>query len=247
MQDLKVALRHALAHAGVWVGRPNQLALHYHVAELLATQRADCVFDVGASRGQYGRALRQAGYRGPIVSFEPVSEAFCDLQAQAQLDPSWSVRQVAVADKPGTLRLNIAVSSSVSSFLAVTDDYVALYAPGRVQRTEDVQVTTVDDVAAVLPFERIFLKTDTQGFDLRVLEGARETIASRVIGLQVEMSVTPIYHGMPDYIEALTTVRELGFVLTGMYPVPSEPIYEFDGVFRRDTMSPPKMSSEVRH
>jgi hypothetical protein len=51
-------------------------------------------------------------------------------------------------------------------------------------------------------YRRVFLKTDTQGYDLKVLAGARRTL-DRTIGIQIELSVVAIYEGMPSYVEAI--------------------------------------------
>lgn len=49
-------------------------------AEVLLRLEIDCVFDVGANCGQYGQNLREIGYRGTILSFEPGLLAFRDLE-----------------------------------------------------------------------------------------------------------------------------------------------------------------------
>ncbi len=228
-------MKRALALAGISVYRgPNPLSQQWHLLELFTRYQVDGVIDVGANRGQYGRGLREAGYDGSIVSFEPVPEAFADLAAVSQDDPRWEVRNLAVADQPGTLSMNVAASSSVSSFLAPTADYTSVYSGMEVQRQEQVSVVTLDTVQ--IPFQRPFLKTDTQGFDLRVLEGARDLLSDRVVGAQVELSVIPIYEEMPDFLEAVAKMRERGFTLTGMFPVETDGemrVYEFDGVFVR--------------
>lgn len=228
-------MKRALALAGISVYRgPNPLSQQWHLLDLFTRYQVDGVIDVGANRGQYGRGLREAGYDGSIVSFEPVPEAFADLAAVSQDDPRWEVRNLAVADQPGTLSMNVAASSSVSSFLAPTADYTSVYSGMEVQRQEQVSVVTLDTVQ--IPFQRPFLKTDTQGFDLRVLEGARDLLSDRVVGAQVELSVIPIYEEMPDFLEAVAKMRERGFTLTGMFPVETDGemrVYEFDGVFVR--------------
>lgn len=232
------AVRHLLARAGVWIGRPSDLSADYHVAALLSEHAADCVIDVGANVGQFATALRRAGYRGPIISFEPVPEAFAKLQDRSASDPDWTVQRVAVGDWAGTLELNVSEGSNISSFLEVKEEYVAGYPPARVRRTERVPIATIDDLLREAPYERIFLKTDTQGYDLKVLAGGQQTI-DRTIGIQIELSVVAIYDGMPNYVEALAVLRELGFALTGMYQVPSFQVHDYDGVFLRHELIAP--------
>src|SRR5262249_38380754 len=59
---------------------------------------------------------------------------------------------------------------------------------------------------------RVFLKMDTQGYDLEVFKGARSSIRN-ILGLQSELSVRPLYHGMPHYLEALSVYEDAGFEL----------------------------------
>ncbi len=48
---------------------------------LLAYHNIDLVFDVGTNIGQYAKLLRELGYSGRIVSFEPRSSAYSQLKA----------------------------------------------------------------------------------------------------------------------------------------------------------------------
>src|SRR5690242_8065586 len=82
---------------------------------LLATHGIDVVLDVGANIGQYGEELRRLGYRGRIVSFEPMSAAFAELQARAQADGRWQVIHAGLGAQAGTARINLAGNSASSS------------------------------------------------------------------------------------------------------------------------------------
>ena len=63
--------------AGYFVTRDPFALLHReHLARLIASCRIDCVLDVGAYYGDFGVLVRELGYRGRIVSFEPVADNY---------------------------------------------------------------------------------------------------------------------------------------------------------------------------
>jgi FkbM family methyltransferase len=209
-----------------------------HLGELLAHLEVDCVLDVGANVGQYHDFLRnKVLFEGIIVSFEPVSRHVALLQERAQRDPHWHIEPYALGARDGSLTINVMVSDQFSSFLEPDNsrvhDYDALNVPCR---TESVAVKTID---AVLPdlqarhgFKRPYLKLDTQGFDIEVLEGSRQSLVG-IPALQSEASVIGIYKGMPGYMDTIRYLGSRGFDITGLYPVSRDRslrLIEFDCV-----------------
>jgi predicted xylose isomerase-like sugar epimerase len=58
----------------------------FRLSMMLEAHRVNLVFDVGANQGQFARSLREIGYGGRIVSFEPLSEAWGKLRDAARTD-----------------------------------------------------------------------------------------------------------------------------------------------------------------
>ena len=54
--------------------------------KVIETHRIDTVIDVGANDGGYGQLLRRGGYKGAIVSFEPLQEEHARLLAATKGD-----------------------------------------------------------------------------------------------------------------------------------------------------------------
>jgi len=216
--------------------------LPQHLRNVIAEQRINVVVDVGANRGQFGRALRLHGYAGRIASFEPNSEAFEELKSLTDLDPAWFSFALGLGAENTLHDLNVSEASEFSSLLE-TNDYARDRFGWRTQprSVETVQVQTLSsvwpDVCYHLVQPRALLKLDTQGYDREVLAGCDGAVLKNVHALQIEVSMKSIYKGAPRYIEVLDELERLGFEITGMYPVSRDKrslaIVEYDCVMTR--------------
>ena len=162
--------------------------------ELLSKLQVNCVIDVGANEGQYARLLRRLGFTGQILSFEPNVEVFGLMQEAFAKDHAWR-----------GLTAPWAVPKEKWTFMSSNNRRLSSFLPGservhsRLVRTVKVPVRRLDAfLPQILPEwgkKRIFLKCDTQGFDLEVVKGAEGTLA-QVYGLQSEIAVQSLYEGM---------------------------------------------------
>src|SRR4051812_21473106 len=80
-------------------------------AKTLEHLGVDLVLDVGANIGQFGGDVRAFGYTGDMVSYEPMREAFTQLEGKAAGDPRWTPVRSAIGAKAGELELHIAGNS----------------------------------------------------------------------------------------------------------------------------------------
>lgn len=205
----------------------------------LEVTRTDCVLDVGANLGQYARMLRGRGFRGEILSFEPVRSTFEALERSARRDPRWRVFPFALGREAGTLDIMRHTRSDFSSALPVNAAGTAQFPGLDRPETETVQVRRLDELLPTLLAGReepkIFLKSDTQGYDLEVLAGLGAFVPG-LTGIQMEVAVNPIYEGAPDIAETLQTLRQAGFSPVGFRPISWNQgvLAEMDGLFRND-------------
>ncbi len=193
-----------------------------HLINLLRTHHIDTVLDVGANRGQFGSLLRKLGFKGKILSFEPLADTFNLLKKCSKHDANWHIYNFALGDSPGSHALNVLHGRGLSSFLEPSE-YCRnfLQKKSSIDESLSVSVKTLDAIFADLPCDgtsRIHLKMDTQGYDLRVFAGARETLKV-VQTMQAELSIHALYEGMPDYLTALTAYAEAGFYPSGWFPI----------------------------
>ena len=205
----------------------------------------NCVLDVGAHEGEYAQRLRAGGYRGRIVSFEPVPRACAELERAAADDPEWRVQQIALGREDDTMTMN-AVPGTLSSLREPTEFGARRYKRLRDPDPVEVQVRRLDgmldELFAGLEEARPYLKLDTQGFDLDVFTGAGDRIAE-FVGMQSELPLMQIYEGMPRLPEAIGVYEAAGFDVAAMYPVSRQGktgrVLEFDCVMVRGSLLKP--------
>jgi FkbM family methyltransferase len=223
------------------VRRDRQLRLDSHLAVLLPALDIDLIIDVGANTGQYAARLRRNGYRGEILSYEPLSAMQPVLQRAARADGRWIIRDCALGAEPGHATIRMSPDSSWSSLRGFTDWGRARFpSQDRDAEPEEISVVRLDaDLPAQMPdweTRKIFLKLDTQGFDQEAFAGA-EGVMSAIQALQAEVPFLSIYDGAPRYAEAMAAFEAAGFETTGLFPVKRDRkthrMIEMDCVMRR--------------
>jgi FkbM family methyltransferase len=199
-----------------------------HLKTLFERLGIDCVLDVGANIGQFHEFLRlHVGYTGHIVSFEPVPELCERLQASSRSDPGWTVHPYALGERDSRAEINVLAEATLTSFLPRDEQalrrmgYEKYLQETELTRKEVVPVRRLDQVFdEILPGgrTRVFLKSDTQGYDMNVVRGAAGCL-HRIPALQIELSIRHIYRDAPNYMDAIVELNELGYAATGFYPV----------------------------
>jgi FkbM family methyltransferase len=193
-----------------------------HLERFFKEFAVDCVFDVGANAGQYAETLREFGYTGSIVSFEPIPALAVQLRNKARSDSRWFVEEVALDETVRPVTFNVMKSSQFSSLKAPSQEETARFAHQNVV-ADGLDLTTAQLAAYFtryrdqLAFRRPFLKMDTQGNDLAVARGAGPHLAE-FVGLQSELAIKRIYASSDDYRAALDFYQSAGFELSAFVP-----------------------------
>lgn len=196
------------------------------------------VLDVGANTGQYAELIRSNGYRGDICSFEPLEEPFQRLQEKASKDAHWQCLRIALGSKSGHTEMNVAANLASSSLLPMTEAHLRAEPNSRYTRREPVDIATLDQVASRLQLSPVatLIKIDTQGYEMEVLQGARELL-EQVVLVEVEMSLVELYDGQATSKSLWTYLEHLGFELVAVHPGFSDPtsgrMLQMDGMFLR--------------
>jgi FkbM family methyltransferase len=202
--------------------RVSRLDEERHLRKLLTALQVDCVFDVGASDGQFAEMLRDAvGYEGAIVSFEPNPAAFERLKQKATVDGQWHIQNIGLGREAGTMTLHVYEASDLSSMRRL-DPNKGHQPKNAVAQEILVPVKTLADVLEetrkAVGFRRPLLKMDTQGFDVEVARGAGDRL-KEFVALQSEIAFQTLYQGAPDYRTAIDYFQQAGFVLSRLVPI----------------------------
>lgn len=204
--------------------------------DLIREHSVDVVLDVGANEGRFALALREAGYKGRIVSFEPLSAIYPKLEGAAAADPAWETLKLGLGARSGVAELNVAANKASSSFLPMLPELVAAEPRVAYVATEQAPVKTLDELDLLGPAERAYLKLDVQGYELEVLAGAERAMRAVEV-VDAELSLVELYEGAPLLEEVVRRLDGQRFALVAVEPAFTHPrtgaLLQLDGLFRR--------------
>jgi FkbM family methyltransferase len=174
---------------------PRIMAGLFEPSETQATveslRRGDTFVDVGANVGYYTLlAARLVGQEGRVFAFEPDPESFALLERNVRLNGFGNVvlEPKAVSNEEGKLRLYLSSENK--------GDHRIYQVQGEERPFVEVEVVTLDRYFEGDPGRIDFVKIDTQGADLAVIEGMREILESHE-GILLSVEFWP--YGLRDF------------------------------------------------
>ena len=220
--------------------RPSN-SLEKQLSTILKLSKIDVVFDIGANEGQFARGIREHGYSGKIISFDPLTSARKTLLSFASRDPSWQVHeQSAIGDQDGEIEIHISGNSVSSSVLPMLESHSSAAVGSAYVGSERVPIFKLDSIANryLEKNSNLFLKIDTQGYEWQVLDGARETL-KRTQGVLCELSLVPLYHEQRLWRDIVDRLDQQGFMLWALQKGFTNPktgqSLQMDGIFMKKT------------
>lgn len=169
------------------------------------------ILDVGAYDGKTSIFLSESFPECTVHAFEPNPDAFKILEENTRINRRIIRHKEALSNSEGTCPFYVThnkVSSSLNKILADSPSASGSLA-GQLKVDSIIQIPMVQ--LDSLGFNKILLlKMDTQGNEVRVIEGGKNTIKN-VHFIVTEMSVHKLYENGCSYFETDAKLRELGF------------------------------------
>lgn len=201
------------------------------------------ILDVGAHHGWFFHCWLDWCPQAEVHAFEPFPESYEVTRGLYGSDPRVRLHPVAIGASCGHQTLNVLNGSKVSnSFLVpkrATWEAVR-FDTGEITQVT-VPVTTVDAYAQAHALADIFLmKVDVQGYEIKVLEGALETLP-RIDHIFIEAGIKRLYENAPRFSDVFEFLTARGFHLMALrtWHRGNHVLMETDMLFRRDDLAPP--------
>lgn len=180
--------------------------------------------DIGASGG-LNEPWQRLDNHLCVIGFEPHSTSVLRITTQQDKTRQDKTKflQVGLSDKQGVGNFYRTREPNVSSLLRPNWPFLSKFSPAtkafEVLQTLPLHFDTLDHQLEEQKVADVdFVKLDTQGSELLVLEGARNTITNSVFGLEVEVSFVERYCDQPHFSDVDQFLRRLGFCLFDLNP-----------------------------
>lgn len=199
------------------INKHNLLHEDYLVAITNKVGSNPVFFDIGANIGQTVSKFKSKFPSVVVHSFEPSKLCFKDLKKKHENTNNVVLNNKGVSFENGTLTFNEYSWSALNSFLKRS------FTKSKIIDNYQVDLITVDDYCAENYITKInLLKTDTEGYELNVLKGAKRMMSENNIQfVYVEVFFLEHYIGQSSFGDIYNLLLENGFNLVRFY------VYEY--------------------
>lgn len=177
-------------------------------SNLLVALQIQFVVDVGANSGQWAKSVRINGYEGLLLSIEPTKQAFLKLTKNSVQDEKWVVVNFAIDSEEGTRNILIANNDGLSSsFFHLLPDHEKAAPEVQLVGIEFIETRKLESLISDYKYDRIFLKIDTQGSEMIVLNSIHEKTFKYIMAIEIELSLVGTYLNAPLLEEIISYLR----------------------------------------
>jgi FkbM family methyltransferase len=235
---MKNTIKNILHKAGWKMGRVTVMSSHaLQLAKILQAHNINVVFDIGSNTGQFAIEMREFGYTGKIISFEPLPDAYKALLNASAADDKWMVHErCAVGAEAGSITINVAGNSVSSSILPMLSSHLESAPESKYTHAVESKIITLDSIYSQYcdNNDNVLIKIDTQGFEWQVLDGANQAL-SACKAVLLELSLVPLYEGQRLWQDFMTRLLSLNFAIYAIQPnfvdANTGQTMQFDGIF----------------
>lgn len=209
---------------------------NFLIVKCLNKFRVNCFWDIGANIGQTGLSIREHGYKGNIISFEPQNQAYQKLLKTSSKDNKWKIYHKCGVGRTGYKSINISKNSVSSSFLEMKKLHLNANPDSRFIKKENVKIVSLNKIfnSENKSSYRNFLKIDAQGYEKEILESGKE-ILNKFVGISCELSIHELYKGETKFIDMIKYLKKYGYevysIHNSYYEIRFGQTYSIDVVF----------------
>lgn len=170
------------------------------------------VIEAGGHAGQFTKLLSRAVPGGQVLVFEPGSYALSILRRVTRWRCASNVRvtQAGLGAAEDVLELSVPVKKSGSLGFGLS--HFGGGDGGRPVRTEKVRQTTVDDIVATHALPRVdLIKADIEGWEMRLLTGAKSTLDRFLPTLYLEINDAHLARAGDDAAALWALLEPMGY------------------------------------
>ncbi len=184
------------------------------LVRLLHKNNINVVLDVGANAGQFAKNIRINGYDKKIVSFEPLLEPYSKLLKISKNDNRWNVyKRCALGNRNEKSKINVSAYDQSSSILAMTSLHSKIKKNSEYVSKQEINIYKLDSIFNEIcsSKDQVFLKIDTQGYEDKIIDGAKKSL-DRIKGILVEASLVELYKGTTLWLDLILKIQKIGFL-----------------------------------
>ena len=200
-----------------WVNIDNARTLDFYhfFKNIVNTEKIVCCFDIGANIGQTAKKLQGYFPNATIYCFEPVHLTYEQLKVNMEQYPNIRTYNVGLGASKGEIEIFHREDSEWNSLVDQLNKNEKISGA----TSEYIKVDTIDHFVKEQNIAKIaILKSDTEGFELEVLKGARYCLENQLIDflyLEVGFNSLDLQHAYVTTI--IETLENYGYGFSGLF------------------------------